>query len=231
VFQQHGAQGKHDQQSGKLADSKGNFTHDLPELAGSRTRGSAHATVSGMPALWCIFLSPAACSSLIRRVGDSALKVKVIKERLNRRSARGISNMNADYGANEKRDAETQLAFVDRMLCHIFECLFQTSANGDDAGAGGPDSIAFDDGYAFTPNGQDGTITMVGETSPGKFEAVATFPMAPRARIIGADQVQHKLYVPAAEYGAGPATGPGRAPALIDTFNVVVSDPPSAGSC
>jgi hypothetical protein len=45
----------------------------------------------------------------------------------------------------------------------------------------GPDSIAFDDGYAFTPNGQDGTITMVGETSPGKFEPVATFPLAPRA--------------------------------------------------
>lgn len=52
----------------------------------------------------------------------------------------------------------------------------------------GADSIAFDDGYAFTPNGQDGTITMVGETSPGRFEVVGTFPMSPRARIIGADQ-------------------------------------------
>jgi len=86
----------------------------------------------------------------------------------------------------------------------------------------GPDSIAFDDGYAFTPNGQDATITMVGETSPGKFEPVATFPMAPRARIIGADQVRHKLYVPGAEYGAGPSAGRGRAPALVDTFNVAV---------
>jgi len=86
----------------------------------------------------------------------------------------------------------------------------------------GPDSIAFDDGYAFTPNGQDATITMVGETSPGKFEPVATFPMPTRARIIGADQIQHKLYVPAAEYGQGPSTGRGRAPALPDTFNVVV---------
>jgi DNA-binding beta-propeller fold protein YncE len=90
-----------------------------------------------------------------------------------------------------------------------------------DIGAG-PDSIAFDDGYAFTPNGQDGTITMVGETSPGKFVPVATIPMAPRARIIGADTVQHKLYVPAADYGPGPATGRGRAPALADTFKVVV---------
>ena len=73
----------------------------------------------------------------------------------------------------------------------------------------GPDSIAFDDGYAFTPNGQDATITIVGETSPGKFEPVATIPMALRARIIGADQVRHKLYVPAAEYGPGPAAGRG----------------------
>jgi hypothetical protein len=85
----------------------------------------------------------------------------------------------------------------------------------------GPDSIAFDDGYAFTPNGEDASITMVGETSPGKFEPVATFPMAPRARIIGADTVRHKLYVPSAEYGPGPATGRGRAPALPDTFKVV----------
>ncbi len=87
---------------------------------------------------------------------------------------------------------------------------------------GGPDSIAFDDGYAFTPNGQDGTITMVGETLPGRFEPVATFPMPMRARIIGSDPERHKLYVPAAEYGPGPATGRGRAPALPDTFHVVV---------
>jgi DNA-binding beta-propeller fold protein YncE len=86
----------------------------------------------------------------------------------------------------------------------------------------GPDSIAFDEGYAFTPNGQDGTISMVGETSPGKFEEVATFPMAMRARIIGADQKQHKLYVPAADYGEGPSKGRGRAQALLNTFRIEV---------
>jgi DNA-binding beta-propeller fold protein YncE len=86
----------------------------------------------------------------------------------------------------------------------------------------GPDSIAFDDGYAFTPNGQDGTISVVSETSPGKFEQVASLQMAPRARIIAADQKLHKLYVPAAEYGAGPARGRGRAPALVDTFRIDV---------
>src|ERR1019366_4775937 len=33
---------------------------------------------------------------------------------------------------------------------------------------GGSDGVAYDDGYAFSANGADGTITMVGETSPGK---------------------------------------------------------------
>ncbi len=86
----------------------------------------------------------------------------------------------------------------------------------------GPDSITFDEGYAFTPNGQDSTISMIGETSPGKFEQVATFPMAMRARIMGADQQLHKLYVPAADYGAGPASGRGRAPAVTGTFRIEV---------
>jgi hypothetical protein len=33
----------------------------------------------------------------------------------------------------------------------------------------GTDGVAVDDFYAFSANGGDGTITMVGETSPGKF--------------------------------------------------------------
>src|SRR5271169_2290163 len=66
---------------------------------------------------------------------------------------------------------------------------------------GGDDGVAFDDGYAFSANGADGTITMVGETSPGKFEAVATTPTTRGARTIGADQRAHKLYLPAAEFG------------------------------
>src|SRR5499427_10042186 len=48
----------------------------------------------------------------------------------------------------------------------------------------GPDGVAFDDGYAFSANGRDGNITMVGETSPGKFEPVATIPTTAGARTI-----------------------------------------------
>ena len=78
----------------------------------------------------------------------------------------------------------------------------------------GPDGVAFDDGYAFSANGRDGNITMVGETSPGKFEPVATIPSQLQARTIGSDQKAHKLYLPAAEFGPPPAppAGGGKRP-------------------
>ena len=64
-----------------------------------------------------------------------------------------------------------------------------------------PDGVAVDDGYAFSANGGDCTITMVGETSPGKFELIATIPTMRSARTIVVDERAHKLYLPAAEYG------------------------------
>ncbi len=89
----------------------------------------------------------------------------------------------------------------------------------------GTDGVAFDDGYAFSANGGDGTITMVGETSPGKFEALATIPTTRGARTIVADQKAHKLYLPAAEYGPAPEGKDGkkgRPQALPDSFQIVV---------
>jgi DNA-binding beta-propeller fold protein YncE len=91
----------------------------------------------------------------------------------------------------------------------------------------GPDGVAFDDGYAFSANGRDGNITMVGETSPGKFEPVATIPTQNSARTIGADQKAHKLYLPANEFGPAPpppaAGGKAARPqAIPDSFEIVV---------
>jgi DNA-binding beta-propeller fold protein YncE len=90
----------------------------------------------------------------------------------------------------------------------------------------GPDGVAFDDGYAFSANGRDGNITMVGETSPGKFEPVATIPTANGARTIAADDKAHKLYLPAAEYGPPapvPAGGKAARPTpLPDSFGILV---------
>ena len=89
----------------------------------------------------------------------------------------------------------------------------------------GTDGVAFDDGYAFSANGADGTITMVGETSPGKFEPVATIQSQRGARTIGADQKAHKLYLPTAEYGPAPEGKDGkkgRPAALPDSFTILV---------
>jgi len=89
----------------------------------------------------------------------------------------------------------------------------------------GPDGVAFDDGYAFSANGRDGNITMVGETSPGKFEAVATIQTQTGARTIGADQKAHKLYLPVAEFGP-PAESKdgkrGRPQPIADSFQILV---------
>ena len=90
----------------------------------------------------------------------------------------------------------------------------------------GPDGVAFDDGYAFSANGRDGNITMVGETSPGKYEPVATIQTQFGARTIAADQKAHKLYLPAAESGP-PAEGKdgkkGKNPSQVpDSFEILV---------
>src|SRR5271154_4430794 len=48
----------------------------------------------------------------------------------------------------------------------------------------GVDGVAFDDGYAFSANGGDGTITMIDD----KFQPVATIPTQRGARTIASDQ-------------------------------------------
>ena len=89
----------------------------------------------------------------------------------------------------------------------------------------GPDGVAFDDGYAFSANGRDGTITMVGETSPGKFAPVATIETMRGARTIGSDHVAHKLYLPVAEMGP-PAPSKdgkkGRPQPIEGSFQIIV---------
>jgi len=89
----------------------------------------------------------------------------------------------------------------------------------------GPDGVAFDDAYAFSANGQDGTITMVGETSKGKWEPVATIDTQRSARTIAADQKAHKLYLPAAESGPaaeGKDGKKGRPTLVPDSFEILV---------
>jgi YVTN family beta-propeller protein len=90
-----------------------------------------------------------------------------------------------------------------------------------DIGAGA-DGAAFDNGFAFSSNGGDGTMTVVQETSAGKFEVVETVQTARTARTMGADPKTHKLYLPAAEQGPPPAGGKGRGTIVPDSFHVMV---------
>jgi YVTN family beta-propeller protein len=86
----------------------------------------------------------------------------------------------------------------------------------------GADGAAFDNGFAFSSNGGDGTMTVVGETSPGKFEVVETVQTERSARTMGADSKTHRLYLPAAENSPPPAGGKGRGTILPDSFHLIV---------
>lgn len=85
----------------------------------------------------------------------------------------------------------------------------------------GVDGVAFDDGFAFSANGNDSNITMVDD----KFQVVATIPTQRGARTIASDQKAHKLYLPAAEFGPAPDSKDGkkgRPQAIPDSFMIVV---------
>ena len=91
----------------------------------------------------------------------------------------------------------------------------------------GPDGAAFDDGkqLAFSSNGADGTLTVVREVSPEKFEVVETVPTARGARTITLDQKTHLIYMPTAKFGPPPeptAERPRPRPTILpDSFEVV----------
>ncbi len=66
---------------------------------------------------------------------------------------------------------------------------------------GNVDGNGFDSGMglAFSSNG-DGSLTVVRETSPGKFEVVETVSTQRGARTMAIDPVSHNIYLPAARF-------------------------------
>ena len=89
----------------------------------------------------------------------------------------------------------------------------------------GPDGVAWLDGKAYSANGRDGTISVVAETSDGRFETIATVPTAPGARTIAADPAQHLLFSPTADFKPEPASAAAKASrpeAIAGTFRVLV---------
>jgi DNA-binding beta-propeller fold protein YncE len=88
----------------------------------------------------------------------------------------------------------------------------------------GNDACGFDPGTgeAFASCG-DGTLTVIKQTSPGKFEA-STVQTKAGARTMALDPATHTLYLPTAEYQS-PPPATGRPIMKPDTFMIVVVAP------
>lgn len=90
-----------------------------------------------------------------------------------------------------------------------------------------PDGADFDPkkNLAFSTNGGDGTVTVVREVSPDKFEVAETVTTAPGARTVAIDTTTHRVYTPAAKFGPAPAPTeerPHPRPSIVPgTFEVI----------
>ncbi len=83
----------------------------------------------------------------------------------------------------------------------------------------GVDATKIDSGLTFA-SCADGSLTVVNETSPGKFEIMQTVKTPPGARTMGIDSTTHTIFLPTSEFeeaaaGARPRSKPG-------TFMIVV---------
>jgi DNA-binding beta-propeller fold protein YncE len=72
----------------------------------------------------------------------------------------------------------------------------------------GPDGCIFDaeTGLVFSPNGGDGTLTIIREQSPGRYEVARTIKTQVSAKTIALDPKTKRLYLSAATPAAAPAT-------------------------
>lgn len=91
----------------------------------------------------------------------------------------------------------------------------------------GVDGVAFDDGrrLAFASS-EDGTLTVVGEDTPGHHVVVENATTLPGARALALDPRTRRVYVAAAQFGPAPAGTPdnprGRGPMVPGTFVILV---------
>ncbi len=108
--------------------------------------------------------------------------------------------------------------------------LMLTAAEGQPLGAArvgrGSDGVAWLDGLAYSADGADGTVSVVGAGAAGGFETLAVWPSAYGSRTIAADPAARRLYLPAATFR--PAEGAGRRQPVADTMSVWVLEPGAA---
>jgi DNA-binding beta-propeller fold protein YncE len=91
----------------------------------------------------------------------------------------------------------------------------------------GSDGCGFDPskGFAYSANGGDGTVTVIGEGEPGQFKVVATIATHASARTMALDPKTHRLYLSAATPAPAPAgaqTKRGRRGSVPGSFVIVV---------
>jgi DNA-binding beta-propeller fold protein YncE len=84
----------------------------------------------------------------------------------------------------------------------------------------GCDATQFDDGYALA-SCRDGSLTVIREASPGKFEVTQTVKTLPGAKTMGVDPMTHTVYLPTAEFGKK-RDARNRPSAKPDTFMILV---------
>jgi DNA-binding beta-propeller fold protein YncE len=87
----------------------------------------------------------------------------------------------------------------------------------------GVDGNGFDPGtgLAFSSNG-DGTLTVVRESSPGKFEAAETVATERGARTMTIDPKTHNIYLPTAQFPPTPEGSRQRPAPIKDSFVILV---------
>lgn len=92
----------------------------------------------------------------------------------------------------------------------------------------GTDGMEFDPGlkYIYSPNGGDGTLTIIHEDSTDKYSVVENVKTQVRARTMALDTKTHKVYLPIAQFGTPPAPTKEqprpRAPMIPNSFAVLV---------
>jgi hypothetical protein len=85
----------------------------------------------------------------------------------------------------------------------------------------GVDGTAYDasSGDVFA-SGSDGTLTVIHQDAPDKYHVVETVKTPEASRNLGLDPTNHRLYLPAADFG--PAVGNARPSPAAGTFRVLV---------
>ena len=87
----------------------------------------------------------------------------------------------------------------------------------------GVDGAGFDaaSGDAFASNA-DGTLTVIHQDAPDQYHVIENVQTPQRARNMGLDPTNHRLFIVSAKFGPAPEAGRGRAPVLPGTFTLMV---------